>query len=125
MILRSTSTCKCKDVPFIRCEILLESLINAGVSGLYLVRISGLWDSSLLSHNHYTSLRTAARHCYRHLHKASTVKFSYSHSPDKIRTSSDKHIHKKKEKESTLVLCRCHFNQGTVLQTAETVTTEM
>jgi len=81
------------------------------VSRLYLVHISGLWDSPLLLYNHCTSLFTAARHCRRHLHKAATVKFSYSHSQDKIRTDSDKHIHKKKEKEHAFILCRCHFNQ--------------
>jgi len=63
MVLLGASTRKCKGVPFITCEILLETLINADVSGLYLVHISGLWDSSLLLHNHCTPLFTAARHC--------------------------------------------------------------
>jgi hypothetical protein len=60
MILLDPSTGKCTEVPFIAFEILLESLINADVSGLYLVQISGLWGSSLLFHNYYTSLPTAA-----------------------------------------------------------------
>jgi len=58
-------------------------LINADISGLYLVQISGVWGSSSPQHNHcfssYTVLTTAANsgaHCCTKQH---TVTCCYTH----------------------------------------------
>lgn len=83
-----------------------ESIFNPSKT-----KISQLWGSSLLLHNHcsssYTQLPTDANCCT----------FSYPHCPGHDKTGSNKHVYKERdrERESTILLCRCHYNQCTVL----------
>jgi len=68
----------------------------------------------------------AARHCCLRLHKATTVKFSYPHSPDKIRTGSDKHYPLKERERKCLramqVSLQLTHSVANKEMTAETVT---